>query len=77
MARLEKRLRKLEAVSASVDLKSMTDEELDAYAEAHWKEPPWGSSESVAACLVLAFRHNKPMPIVPCHLLPHDDEDFL
>lgn len=77
MARLEERVRKLEAASQNVDLNSMTDDELHEYAEKHWKEPPWGSDESVAACLVLALRHNKPMPVVPCHLLPPYDEDFL
>lgn len=77
MARLEGRLRKLEVASKDVDLDSMTDDELLAYAGEHWKEPPWGSNESVAACLILAFRNPKPLPIVPCHLLPPNDEDFL
>lgn len=76
MARLEERVRKLEAAKAEVDLKSMTDEELDAYAEAHWKEPPWGSDETVAAILTKIGRKPSAWPVVPDHLLPPDDEDY-
>lgn len=76
MPKLEERVRKLEAESANVDLKSMTDEELSVYAEKHWKEPPWGSRETVAAVLTLVARKPSTFPVVPDQLLPPDDEDY-
>lgn len=76
MARLEERVRKLEATTEQVDLQSMTDDELMAYAGEHWKEPPWGSRETVAAVLTLVGRTPSTFPVVPDHLLPPDDEDL-
>lgn len=70
MGNLNERVRRLEAAASQVDLKAMTDDELAQYAEAHWREPPWGSRECVAAVLTMVQRQPSAMPIV------HDDPDF-
>lgn len=75
MANLETRVRKLEQSAAHVDLESMTDDELLQYAGEHWKEPPWGSRESVAAVLTKVLRKPSAFLPVPTDMLPPDDRD--
>lgn len=77
MPKLDERLRRLELAAAHVDLDAMSDEELMAYASAHWAAPPWGSRESVAAVLTMVLRRPSILQIVPTHLLPPDDADYL
>ena len=60
MANLEKRIALLEGARAVANLKSMTDDELMAYAGTF--EP--GSSEMYAAVLTLVGRHPSAFPIV-------------
>lgn len=77
MAKLEARVRRLEADAARVDLDSMTDEELMSYAGAHWVEPSWGSRECVAAVLTMVMRKPSAFLPVPTDKLPPDDSDFI
>ncbi|MFC7411589.1 hypothetical protein [Hydrogenophaga atypica] len=63
MPRLDKRVRKLEESAAHVDLEALTDDELMQFAGKHWKVPPWGSRQSVAAVLTKVLR--KPSPFLP------------
>lgn len=77
MPKLDERVRRLEQAAAHVDLDAMSDDELMEYASAHWVAPPWGSRESVAAVLTMVLRRPSTLPIVPTHLLPPDDADYL
>ena len=65
MTNLEKRVAKMEQAGADVDLKSMSDEELRAYAA----KCPSGSSEMYAAVLTLVGRRPSAFPVV------HDDPE--
>lgn len=75
MPRLDERVRKLEESAAHVDLEAMTDDALMQYAGEHWKEPPWGSRESVAAVLTKVLRKPSAFLPVPTDMLPPDGSD--
>lgn len=76
MPKLDERVRRLEKAAVHVDLDSLSDEELMAYASAHWVAPPWGSRESVAAVLTMVLRRPSTLPIVPTYLLPPYDTEY-
>ena len=65
MTNLEKRVAKMEQAADDVDLKSMTDDELRAYAA----KCPSGSSEMYAAVLTLVGRRKNQFTVV------HDDPE--
>ena len=65
MTNLEQRVAKMEQAADDVDLKSMTDDELRAYAA----KCPSGSSEMYAAVLALVGRRPSAFPVV------HDDPE--
>ena len=66
MQSLEKRVSMLEGARAVVNLKTMTDAELSAYAGTC----EYGSKEMYVALVMLVNRHPSALPIV------HDDPDY-
>jgi hypothetical protein len=56
---LESRVEKLEALLCRLDLKAMTDDQLDAHA----KTLPFASAEQYRAILTLVLRHRSAFPV--------------
>lgn len=71
MGNLEKRVARIERAKANVDLKKMTDEELNAYIATLDVGAPTvieslhsGNPDFVAAVVEHALRHTRPLPVV-------------